>query len=265
MLVAPEPPFEADRDRPCPDEQEHRICSYLLCILAPLAPEDDAPQVGVTASFGDLGGRSNRDAWMLVDPFDQVVGHPSVEVCPAYDDGHRSCVLGQMNCRLAGGVTATDNHHIAALQSNCFRRRGAVMDSCANELSNSWRFKSPVVHAGGDDTGLNLKFRTAGQLDSKRAVIGRARCDELCSHKDLRPKTGCLSVDARREFCSTDPLREAWIVFDPSACASLTSRRDRFHHDCADSFRCTVESRGESSGACTDDEDVVHLCRRSSR
>ena len=32
MLVAPEPPFEAHRDRPCPDEQEHRICSYRLRI-----------------------------------------------------------------------------------------------------------------------------------------------------------------------------------------------------------------------------------------
>src|SRR6476469_9082624 len=101
MLVAPEPPFEAYLNPPGADEQEHRICGYLLCIVATLAPEDDAPQVGVTASLGDLGGRSNRDAWVLVDPFDQVVGHPSVEVGPADDDGHRSCVLGQMKRRLA--------------------------------------------------------------------------------------------------------------------------------------------------------------------
>ena len=39
------------------------------------------------------------------------------------------------------------------------------MDSCADELSNSWGFKAPVVHAGGDDTGSHLDYRTAGQLD----------------------------------------------------------------------------------------------------
>ncbi len=134
VLVAPDPPFEADRDRPGPDEQEHRICGELVCLVVPLAPEDDAPQVGVTASFGDLRRRSNRDPWMLVDPFDEVVRHSSGEACSADDDCHRLRVFGHVKRRLAGGVAAADDHHVAALQPNCFSRRGAVVDSCANEL-----------------------------------------------------------------------------------------------------------------------------------
>ena len=141
-----------------------------------------------------------------------------------------------MKRRLAGGVPAADDHYVAASQSNCFSGRGAVVDSGANELLDPRSFKSPVVDASGDDTGLDFDLRTAGQFDSERASIGWGSGYELRSDQDLRAEPGCLGMDARREFRSADPLREARVVLDTSACASLTARRDRFDDDRAQSF-----------------------------
>ena len=71
-------------------------------------------QVGVASCFGDLGGRSNGDPWMLVHPLDEVVRHTALQAWSAHDDSHGPRVFGHVKRRLAGGVAPADNDDVAA-------------------------------------------------------------------------------------------------------------------------------------------------------
>src|SRR6478672_2840145 len=102
---------------------------------------------------------------MLVDPLDEVVGHPSAKAWSADEDSDCLCVFGHVKGGLARRVAAADDDDVAAFQPNRFSGSGAVVDSGANVLLDSRSFKPSVVDAGGGNTGLDFDLRTAGQFD----------------------------------------------------------------------------------------------------
>src|SRR5689334_277314 len=101
-------------------------------------------------------------------------------------------MFGHVKGGLAGGVSAPDDDHVAAVEPNCFSGRGAVMDSGADELFDAWCFQSTVVDPGGGDAGSDLDHRSAGQFYLERASLGWSRGYELRSNQNLGAQPGCL-------------------------------------------------------------------------
>ena len=238
----------------------------LVGARAAVAPRDRfQPSRSVAVELCQLCMGMQLDIRRGAEAIDQVARHGRGEAGPAHQDMDACCVLGQKDCRLAGGVASADEGNFRLLAHLRFESRSPVPHATAFEFGKARHVRTAVACAAGDHDRARPELALIGERQGQLAIGSGAAAIEgsgLRGNQDLCAEFLGLHVGAAGERLARDASRKAEIILDARACARLPAERPAIEHDHVQAFRGGVDGGGQPRRSGAHDRDVEQLVMR---
>ena len=190
------------------------------------------------------------------DSLDEVIGHCCLKAFAADEQINSAGGLREEQRCLSSRVAGTDDHNFFASAEAGFHGRGRIMDSLILEAAVAGHVQLLISGSGCDDDRACI-YRSAVFEVKSVAFATPAHAEDLARYREPGAELLCLYQRSFGQLLSGDSRWKAKIVFDPGACAGLSSGGGAFDDDGGESLGGRVHCGRQSRWACADDRDVV--------
>ena len=165
-----------------------------------------------------------------------------------------------MQCRLTGGVAASDDEHVLAFAEHSLARPGAVIYAGPEKAILVWQPQSPVIYAGCANRRARDDLCPVGQVTHPLAGDNLA-ANTFAVEQYFCAEVARLFAGALGEFRTADALREPQIILDLRTTAGLSANGIALDQNGLQAFRGGIDSRAEPGRPGAVDRQIVFLTR----